>query len=622
MTIGLLLCFLFSEFYAFKSYIEFELQTHSDLKTVTRIYWVAEEDELYSSHDSSVVSVHRGASQYAVFLDDLANIKRIRFDPIEYAGRAALKRIRISQPGYATQEFGPEQLAQQLKPITGIYKTELSDQGFEVITTSRDSQFELALTPQKQGAFTLRYLITLALIMSISLVLHRALHGLNRTFVWIPACLLVVLVVVVVMGAISRFNTHPDESVHFEAVKYYSEHLLAPSLDDPEIEESFSSYGYTRLANYEVYYQLSGYYLAALQMLQVPDYLKARSFGWLLIAILLLLGARNKEFRHFLLPLLISAQAWYLFSYINSDGFGLFISIIVSYQVASRNSLLNNILQDKAPRFLVLSSIGLGLLLGTILVVKTNHYFFALFIGMYLLWRLWQGDFPDRGMLWKRALLIAVFAVIPYGLRLAMDINANGFSRSDRNEIKAAVIEKNADYLFKPSTPVDQRHIYLNLRQRGITVDEMVDRELWLDKMFYTAFGNYGYTQFAPIPSHFEILRTTGFLLLATMLLSILLRGPPASHWLLAITGLCSLALLVSLFLYSWSISFQPQGRYLASILPMLGVLYYEVRHYLANYLFYLLIFTMMLMGLYSFVMVGMGAIAKVDYRFFMHDSL
>lgn len=610
--VGLIACALYSHFFIFKAYIEVDLESESRLRTVLRVYW-AEADTDYSQADSALEKVYSGRNLYTTFLGNLSNSERIRIDPIEFAGTAVIRGLRLSQPGFAPIELSPSELISKLKPVQQIENIRLISDGVVFDTTGSDGQFELAVSAERTEPYLVRWLLVMAIIFAFVLVAEKCLRRFGKDDGWVVIGLGTAFVFIVMMAVLTRFGTHPDEFVHWQAVWYYTKSFLPPSLVSPDIADTFSVYGYSRLANFEIFYQLVGYSVTLLQDLRIPLYLKSRLFNCLLFLALVIFAARNRDFRVVAIPLLISAQAWYLFSYVNSDAFGLFVGVVVAYQAVSRQSLLNRILLEPEIAYKWVVMVLMGLLLGLILVVKTNYYFFALFVVMYFLWRLYYGDFSNRRQFWSRGIVMAVIALVPYGTRLAMDMHANGFSSEARSTVRLAMNEKYAQTQFKPSTPLEKKHAYLGLKERGASVKRMLHRELWHTKTQYSAFGVFGYTQFFSTAKFYSAVTTVGLLLLGLMLVSVLLRGPPSSHALFVLTGLSALALLVSLFWYSWAISFQPQGRYLAAVLPMLGMLLFEIRRYLFPKIFEGLVLTLFLMSTYVFLFVGIAEVEKIS---------
>ena len=66
----------------------------------------------------------------------------------------------------------------------------------------------------------------------------------------------------------------------------------------------------------------------------------------------------------------------------------------------------------------------------------------------------------------------------------------------------------------------------------------------------------------------------------------------------------------------SWAISFQPQGRYLAPVLPILGIIYYHARPYIYDKGVMLLNVFLFLLGVYSFIFIGLHDIWKAPFEF------
>ncbi len=612
LMVGLIVCALYSHFFVFKAYLEIDIETESPLKTVLRVYW-AEGDGVYSQSASALERVTTGRRVYSTFLGNLSSTDRIRIDPIEFTGKVVIRGLRLSQPGFQPIELSPKDLKQRLTPVQQIGDVQLLFDGITFDTTGPDGQFELAISADRSAAFLGRWMLIMVFILCFVLVVGHLVSRFGKDHGWVVICLFVALILIVAMSSLSRFDTHPDEYVHWQAVEYYSKNFLPPPLDAPEISDSYSVYGYSRLANFEVFYQFAGYSVSLLQDLKIPTYLKGRLFNCLLFLALVIFALRNKDFRVVAIPLLISAQSWYLFSYLNSDAFGLFIGMLVAFQAVSRQSLLNRVLSEPELRYKWMAMLGVGLLLGLILVVKTNYYFFALLVGLYFLWRLILGEFPDRRLFWVRAVSIGVIALVPYGTRVAMDMHANGFSSSERSELRVAMNEKYAEPQFKPSTPLAEKHIYLSLKERGFSVKRMLHRELWHTKALYSAFGGFGYTQYFSTEKFYGGVITIGLLLIGVILVSILLRGPPSTHALFAMTGVAAITLLIALFWYSWAVSFQPQGRYFAAILPMLSILLFEVRQYLFPKIFEGLVLALFLMATNVFLFVGLSRIQKID---------
>ena len=613
---GILLSALYLYFFAFKAHVELEIRMFEPVRAWFKIYW-ADTGADYSEQNMQQVLIDSGHERYDLFIGNLASIERIRIDPVEFPTKLFLKRIGITQPGFAPIEMDPQNGFVGLEPVQQIDRLVVKEDGLRFNTTGRDAQFEYR--PEGSGGYIpLGHLFTVIAILLVSLATGRTLAGLGREERHVPPLLLVVLCLALVMAVISkhywlhpngtaRIFVHPDEEVHSAAVKYYREHWLPPAIDDPEILESFSVYGYSRLASYELYYPVAGYLTRLLAPLRQPFMWEARMVGLVFLGLILVLAWRLPSFRPFAVPLLVTPQVWYVYSYANSDGFALLLATLAAWQAADRDSALNRLLRDPEPPQRA-TWLWLGLLAGSMLLLKLNFYFFILFLGIYLLWRIACGDFPEQKRFWSRLAVIALVAVAVYGARWGLEIAANG---PDYREKTNAMIEERAEPLYKPSTELHRKHIYLYMRDRGHTLRQIWTKEQWGGKSFVSAFGAYGYTQYVGTGIYYSLVKWTGVTLLAVILISLLIHGPPRIWVLFTLTLTCA-ALLVAASLYqSWTISFQAQGRYLAPILPMFGVLYYHARPWLMRRTVNVLLLGLFGLSVWSFVFVGLALIPK-----------
>ena len=606
-TLGVILCIVYLYFFAYRALVEIELEIDSPYPGYFKVYW-AEGGQAYTEKNARRVLITGYRQKYSMFLTNLANVNRLRIDPIEYQGIAKLNRLSISQSGYEPVILESEDELALIKPVQQIHSTSIVNNVLVLETTGEDGQLELAIDPRQVTFFPFIHLVNLILILVVVFVLSRVLGFLFRDDLYVPCFLLVVLILAASMASLTGLDVHPDEQAHLKAVDYYSEHFLPPAIDSPAAENSFSVYGYSRLYNLEIYYQLAGYFSRVLSPLRLSAALNSRLFGLFLLAALTVASIRTTGFRVFVLPVLISAQTWYLFSYSNSEGFALFIAIIISYQVACKESLFNRVLSESTPRHLWPSMALFGVMGGGLLLLKTNFYFFILFLGMYLIWRIIHGDFPDQKQLWQRLIIISIIGATVYGSRVGLDIVVNGPERQAKTEEMA---ELHAQPLYKPSTPLNAKHLYLYMRDRGVSLDRMIIKDKWGEKSFITAFGAYGFTQYFSSPTFYELVRIIGFATLGLMLLGTLINGPPRTHVLLVMIGTCC-SLLIGLLLWrSWTISFQPQGRYFAPMLPMLGILYYHIRPYVYDKAVVGLSICLFLLGVYSFIFIGLQDIGK-----------
>ncbi len=617
LMLGGFLALLYIYFFALKAHVEFKIQFDHPGRAWFKVYW-AEPGQDYAEARMRRVLIDGKKKTYDLFIGNLSSIERIRIDPIEFEYKLFLYEITISQPGFADIEINPENGFAGLEPINDIDNVVVKEDGLRFNTTGRDSQFELVVD-KAGGYLPLVHVFTVLAIVFGTMLAGRALAGLGQELRFVPALLLIAVILALTMAAISkhywlhpngtaRLFVHPDEEAHVAAVEYYRDHWLPPAIDDPAIADSFSVYGYTRLASYELYYPIAGYLTRLLVPLRQAFMWDARLVSVLLFALMAFFAWRYTSFRPFAAPLLISPQIWYLYSYTNSDGFALFLATMMAWQAADRESVLNRMLTEPArPHWFPMT--WLGLLVGALLLLKLNFYFFILFLGLYLFWRIACGDFPDKKLLFTRLAIIAFISVAVYVGRYGLEIAANG---SDSKQKITAMIEEKAEPLYKPSTELGQQHIYLQMRERGHSLGKIWFKEKWGGKTFVSAFGAYGFTQYLGGKTYYDLVTWTGIALILVMLASLLLRGPPSSWFLFGITGGCAVLLIAASLYNSWTVSFQAQGRYMAPILPMLGVLYYHSRPWLIQRLFNPLLFALFGISVWSFVFIGLALIPKL----------
>jgi len=359
-----------------------------------------------------------------------------------------------------------------------------------------------------------------------------------------------------------------------------------------------------------LYYPLAGYFTRILEPTRISAVLNARIFGLLFLSAMLALAIARHNFRYFALPLIVSPQIWYLYSYSNSDGFALALGIFAAYQFALSDSALNRFLDDPEPRHYAISLTGFGFLAGALLLSKQNFYFLLLFIFLYVIWRIYNGYYKNPKMLWLRLAMIGIIAISMYGVRYGLDIAANG---PDPGAKFQEYIDLMAKDEFNPKSPLEDQHIYLNLRQRGNSLDVVVQNLKWWPVTFATAFGSYGYTQYFGSDTYFNIVKILIGLLGSIIVFYSLVRGSTAIQLLILIAGFSAGLLILASIWSSWAVNFQAQGRYLAPIVPMISIVYYHVEKYINTTIFTTLVLLMFAISVYSFVFFGLGSLVNTS---------
>lgn len=606
----LLACGFYFHFYINTAYIEVELTVEK--KTDFKIYY-AEPGKPYSEKKMAWIIVNPDRKQYSAFLANLGKLERLRIDTHAYEGEATLKRLVIRQEGWAPLVFETAEQFGKLVPLYEIGDSRAGEDGFLVQTTGKDGQFELVLAMERQGLNIPWILIRLAVISAIVLSVLYCAAPLATNLRFVPILLFGVWMLIIVMASTSKENVHPDEYVHTTATAYYQDHWMPPVIEDPAIRNTFSTYGVSRLNSGEIYYLFSGKVHQFFQAFNFPNYLSFRMFNVLLFGLVVLYTIRNRHARMVALPFLVSAQIWYIFSYCASDSFALFFAFLAACELVNPDSLLHRYLKGDSWGVKIFGALGLGLLIGIVFLLKKNYLPFVAFFYLVIIVKVFFTDefYWEKRAVIVRLLVITCLGLCVYGSRVGLDYYVNGFDRQEKIE---RLQEEMADHLFKPSTELHKKQLSLYRKARGVTLERAVIVDRWFEKTFRSTFGVFGYFTVSGTSLYYDMVRWSGVILLVFFFAAIFRGGGLVGSG-LAISGLGISAALIGTALYhSWTIDFQPQGRYLFPIIPMLGALY--ALNYTAVHrgLLILCLTPMFLLGVYGFIFEALMRIPQIVF--------
>jgi hypothetical protein len=607
VVLCLLACTLYYSFFINTAHVEVELEVAK--KSHFKIYW-AEKGQFYSEKHMSMVTAHPGRSHYSFFLRDIKKIDRLRIDTHGYAGEATLKNLTIEQKGYTAITLSDSQDFGKLVPLAQVEDFRATDDGLWLRSTGEDPNFELLVDPEYLGIDLIRLFAEFGVIVFFVILIYRGVSSLAQDFLFVPVLLTGVWALIIVMAGISERNVHPDEYVHLYATSYYDDHWLPPVLEDESIRDSYSVYGFSRLNNGEVYYLFSGKFHKLLEEFKIPAYLSLRLFNVFLFGLILLYTVKNKYARIVAIPFLLSSQVWYLFSYCGSDAFALFITFLLGCELTIPTSMLNRYLKGDWGRFLP-NLLMLGILFGCLFLLKKNYYsfiaFFYLCLGAQLFFN--TASPVERRTCLRRLVAVTIMGLLFFASHLAKDYVVNGL---DRNVRIAALQEELADPWHKPSTELAKKNSSLYRKARGDTLKEIVINDRWFEKSFRSSFGVFGYLSISASRIYYDLVRWTGAGLLVFVFGSIFLRGGLVNSTLALSMLLMSAALIAVSLYFSWTVSFQPQGRYFFPIVGMLGILYARTHKVINQPLLVFGVSAMCFLGMYSFIFQALIRIPKV----------
>lgn len=600
------LALVYAHFFINRTHVQIYLTT-SD-KTKLKIYW-ADKGQAFHEKRSEVVQIYKRKHEYGLYLCNLKSIEKLRIDPVEIPTTITIKSIIITQKGYKPIHFKTQNEFNRLIPVNDIFYSYKEDNELFIVSSGNDPQLEVHLSPETTNFNYLAEAIRLIAVSIFLIILFKYFKNLINDLNYVPLLMMFVAALIIAMAGISKNNRHPDEYVHVNAAVYYESHWAPPEICAPGTEKAYSVYGISRLNSYEITYLIAGKFSSIFRFLHIGKYYRLRLFNIFLFVILIIMNFRIVEFRLISIPLLISPQIWYVFSYFNSDAFAIFILFIVSYQVLIEKSMLRRYIRQEYDRKKSLT-VGflMGLLLANLLLLKKNFYIFDFFLVLYCLIKYFEEKPTFNRMTVKNMGIILIIGLSFFFLRHSVNIYTNGF---DKKEKIMACREKLAKYEYKPSTSFEKRAPNLNLRSRGISLKDMFVKLKLQERSFRTAFGTYGYTSVYATNSYYHFIKMISILFSFFIGTSIILKGNGEDKLMLGNLLLCSFILIGGSFWASWTIDLQGQGRYLLPIAAMLGFLIFKSRGCFSMRILNGFIFTMFFISLYSFIFVGLCYIPK-----------
>jgi hypothetical protein len=132
----------------------------------------------------------------------------------------------------------------------------------------------------------------------------------------------------------------------------------------------------------------------------------------------------------------------------------------------------------------------------------------------------------------------------------------------------------------------------------------------WIITSYRSFFGAYGYMKFMGNTFYYKVILVIHLLfVLGFLMLIIFKRDYELGFWALVfIVSLLSM-IFASSYVYSFRYDYQPQGKYLLPVLPILGLFFLKgkekYRGKYLNLIFLPLFISLFLMSLYSFLFVG-----------------
>lgn len=510
--------------------------------------------------------------------------------------------------------------------------------------------------------------VSAALLVLVGLMLWR--WALARNWSWRTGVGLSLLTAFALAGIMAcqsptGIPTHPDELAHLWCFQYFLTHLFPPAVDDPEVIQTLSVYGFSYLFELDVVYALAARSVGALSAWFNTDLSAARSFNLALLLGLACLAWHRPRWAIGLSVLLLSPQIWYVFAYFNADAFPLFLAIVAACIVADHHSGLNRYVDDRqrigigvwifilvlgllllskrnylpiipvfglwlAVRHLDMSLVGIGSILSGLLAMGASVHLKALpgwaasggattllILGALMavgatatmMWGWWRND--QLRPRFKRLVSVFALALAVAAPRIVLDVIENGAPGQKADTIEQ-IAEIHAGGGFKPSQlETDSAYPGRALVLRGTRLDEIAFApHHWLHDSLNSAFGVYGYTIAYPPKWILQSLQLLTLIVMAVAAVGLYRRRDgKATRLLLIFLGGC-LLVFANTLLHSWTFDLQRQGRYLFPIFAMLALMLGSAAENLPSKLVGTLTTIAFVLGCVSFIGTALPALS------------
>ena len=408
------------------------------------------------------------------------------------------------------------------------------------------------------------------------------------------AMVIIVFACVAAISLKSRVGVHPDEPLHISSARYFQDHWLPPRANDELTPYLDPAYGvsYALSTPPEAAYLVYGKIAALTEAMGGSFADGCRHAALLLLALICgWLVIKRPEHPAYAFMLFATPQVWYVFAYVNGDAWGMFASFWVVWQLGNPRSLGRRYIDGAAPRWGIAT---LALAFVALALCKRNYlpfFMYALAYGTYITYR-------DRARLQRWALALGAGALVAGSIFL-VDEARNGFDKTGR---ALELREAHAMQPFKQSS-IDAGTAMngLGLKQKGVPLMDVIGKPWnWAEGIYKTFLGVYGPMSIWFPPWEY-VLRGIAFLALAALAVWSA-RGSPL---LLAAASVMAIGVIIAALEFAWTYDFQPQGRYVFAVIPILALTWTHAAKPPKLLLSWALLFMAFALGYRSMVTLG-----------------
>ncbi|MBI3985887.1 MAG: hypothetical protein HY343_03130 [Lentisphaerae bacterium] len=578
----------------------------------------------YSETESQQLNVAQDSGSINLtFALPWSSIRNIRFDPGIALGQVALSRI-VLESGFSRYEWTGLALHDEMTALQDLDPLQLQKGIVVAQVKGPDPQFGLGLNivhhraarvvPRWRAILSgVMWLVVAVLAWTLREQVYRALLRAQGVLHYntVSYALLFATALVLSMAVVAKPNVSPDENCHLACARFYSSYWLPPAIGDPRSVDTISGYGSSKLDNLSISHFFLGKASVLFHRFTADTVLGTRLVNVALLFALWMVALLGLTARRVMLVLMLSPQIWYVFSYANDDAFGVFLGLLVSCQLVGPGSALNRYLASEHIHSKIGLGIAVGVLVGIESLVKDNYLLVPLLVGFYFAWSMWFAeDRPRRiRLFWKASVVLGV-AILILVSRAACNISINGWDHAEKRQAQA---ERLANDGCKPSQYGTDRAVAgIAMRSRGEHYSALfLDSRNWISLSFKSFTGLYGNMNL-PSPKLYYALILAVYLALGLYVTRTIWRNGHARDRMLLVgaAGLC--LLIVGLSTYSsWVNDFQPQGRYLFPLLPVLATVLGRTERLLNQRVVVGGCWLAFILSSYSFVLTGLLCIPK-----------
>ncbi len=580
----------------------------------------------YSEANSSKVVLEPGRNT-VVFELPPGNTQALRIDPAADMRELAINHVSVQG---SSSQVSDDDLLSGIHAVHEMEGGTAADGKGRYLITADATDPQLQLTPaialHSSSEHHVRALEMSWVLFGLALVLALGLQlGVNGRHLNLAAVAFGLTLSLACL-AITAYSVSPDEVLHEADASYFNLHWAPPDLQDPQMQTAYaaSPYGVSYLAEWNVTYLLAGKFGNVLHSLDVAPrtayrLYQAALFGSL-IALLFLLRLPQPV----AIPLIVTPQLWYLFSYMNGDALPFAAAFLGTALACVPGSRIAAFMSTRsAPDRTTLLHLTLFVLcFATLLISKRNYWPIAGFLAVAaaivpfkLNLRMVSAistimlitivgaaggaalvETYGQGIAVAAAIAtLACAAVIAHGALRLLRHSAMGmpvlryasvflsalllaspwvigdYVKNGAGTSKQAVVdhmrEVHAAPQFKPSSNTQMPT--LRLHTQGTPLHALLTPPLdWHKTTFRSFFGGYGYMQYFAGSTYYWLMAIGVVGLIGICVLSTLLFDPLGKRY-FVLAGAAAASLVLASLLHSWTYDFQAQGRYVIGILVL-----------------------------------------------------